>query len=376
MCLRWYVVGALLFGYIGDRYGAKRALELSLFLMAIPTFLIGCLPTYNQVGWLSVVLLSLMRLLQGVSVGGQLTSSVIFILEKRDKKVWGLYGSYVMISGVVGTLLGSLLAYVIRSTLSDSQLKDWGWRIPFILGIFLCIPSYYLKFHSTDAPRQENHIINPIVEAFRPANRRSLISVILVNMLTTSSFYLTFIWMPIFMEDLIDPPQNYGFLITSLALLISLIIVQPIPGFLSDKYSRKKIMTPGALSIIFLGPLSVYVASTRNTIATFFSQLFLGIAIGFWGAPLPALMMESFPQHIRLTSVSVGYNIATSTVGGFSPVIATLMVDNVGLSSPGCLYVIFAIFSLLGLYYLPIIDLNIPFQDVDDVLVPGIFASE
>jgi len=349
-------LGALLFGYIGDKYGAKRALEISLFMMAIPTFAMGCLPTYDQIGWGSVVLLSVMRLLQGISVGGQLTSSFVFTLEKRDQKEWGIYGSIVMISCAVGSLIGSILGYTLRSTLSDDQLETFGWRIPFLLGIFLCIPGYYLKYHSKEtlaSSSSEEDKVNPIEEAFKsPENRRSVLAVALVTTLHTGSFYLTFIWMPIFMEDLIDPPQKQAFLITTLVILLSLILFKPIPGMLSDKYgTRKKVMTPGAIGIAILGPLTIYVASTRNTAATFFVHLLLGMSLAFYAAPLPAWLLESFPDHrTRLTCVSVGYNLATSTIGGFSPLIATLMCDNIGLLSPGILYVIYAIISMFGLH--------------------------
>lgn len=350
-------LGALLFGYIGDKYGAKRALEISLFLMAIPTFAMGCLPTYDQIGWGSALLLSVMRLLQGISVGGQLTSSFVFTLERREQKEWGFYGSIVMISCAVGTLAGSLLGYTLRSTLTDDQLETFGWRIPFLLGILLCIPGYYLKYHSDEtlaASSSGEDEVNPIEEAFKsPENRRSVIAVALVTLLHTGSFYLTFIWMPIFMEDLIDPPQKQAFLITTLVILISLILFKPIPGILSDKYgTRKKVMTPGAIGIAILGPLTIYVASTRNTIATFFVHTFLGISLAFYAAPLPAWLLESFPDHkTRLTCVSVGYNLATSTIGGFSPLLATLMVDYVGLLSPGILYVTYAIVSMFGLHF-------------------------
>lgn len=250
----------------------------------------GCLPTYDQIGWGSVVLLSTCRLLQGISVGGQLTSSLVFTLEKRNKKEWGLYGSIVAISCSFGGLLGSILGYTLRATLSDDQLETFGWRIPFLLGILLCIPGYYIKYYSEE---KSNHSsteakVNPIVEAFKsPENRRSVLAVALVVVLQTGCFYLTFIWLPIFMEDLIDPPQKQAFLITTIALFISLILFKPIPGILSDKYNtRKKIMTPGAIGIIILGPITIYVASTRNTIATLFVHTLLGISSAFYGKHL------------------------------------------------------------------------------------------
>ena len=289
-------------------------------------------------------------------MGGQLTSSFVFTLEKHDQKEWGFHGSIVLISCDIGALFGSLLGCALRSTLSDEQLETFGWRIPFWLGILLCIPAYHLKYYvketlASSASSVENKV-NPIEEAFKsPENRRSVIAVALVTTLGTGSFYLTFIWMPIFMEDLIDPPQKQAFLITTLVILLSFILFKPIPGILSDKYGRKNVMTPGAIGIAIFGPLTIYVASTRNTIATFFVHTFLGMSIAFYAAPSPAWLLESFPDHrTRLTCVSLGYNLATSTIGGFSPLIATLMYDNVGLLSPGILFVTYAIVSMFGLH--------------------------
>ena len=201
----------------------------------------GCLPTYDQIGWGSVVLLLAMRLLQGISVGGQLTNSFFFTLEKHDQKEWGFYGSIVVISNSFGDLFAILLGYALRSTLSDEQLETFGWRIPFWLGILLYIPAYYLKYcvketftlASSASSSFEEDKVNPIKEAFKsPENRSSVIAAALVTTLGTGSFYLTFIWMPIFMEDLIDPPQKQAFLITALVILLSLILFKPMPGML------------------------------------------------------------------------------------------------------------------------------------------------
>ena len=126
-------IGGCILGWIGDTYGRKRALEISIFLMAFPTFAMGLLPSYERVGGWAVVLLAIVRCLQGLSVGGQLVSSLVFTLEKHPRSRWGLYGSYVLGAANLGTLLGGLVASSLRSTLTDYQLRTWGWRIPFFM---------------------------------------------------------------------------------------------------------------------------------------------------------------------------------------------------------------------------------------------------
>lgn len=122
-------LGGIWMGYIGDRLGRKQALILSIFLMAGPTFAMGCLPTYQQIGPTAIVLLIVVRLLQGLSVGGQLMSSLVFTLEQHPRSQWGWYGSFVMGSANLGSLLGSVVGYVLRLKLTDTQLEHWGWRV-------------------------------------------------------------------------------------------------------------------------------------------------------------------------------------------------------------------------------------------------------
>ena len=136
--------GGMIIGYMGDKYGRKYALVLSLFLMAIPTFVMGCLPTFSQVGVLSTILLVICRLLQGMSVGGQLPASLIYTVETRPKEKWGFFGSLVMMAANIGTLLGNIVGAILRSALNEEQLLAWGWRIPFLSGILIAFVALYL----------------------------------------------------------------------------------------------------------------------------------------------------------------------------------------------------------------------------------------
>eukprot|EP01082_Thalassiosira_pseudonana_P008549 g7339.t1.1.5e17418a.1.5e1746ab g7339 g7339.t1 contig24:396189-397169(+) len=143
-------VGGLVIGYIGDKYGRKEALVLSLFLMAFPTFLMGCLPTYAQIGAWSTASLVVCRLLQGMSVGGQLPASLIYTVEMRPKERWGFYGSLVMMAANTGTLLGNFVGALLRTILTDDELLRWGWRIPFLSGILIAIVADYLRLHGEE----------------------------------------------------------------------------------------------------------------------------------------------------------------------------------------------------------------------------------
>lgn len=134
-------------GYIGDTYGRKKALEISIFLMAFPTFAMGCLPSYDRVGILAPILLTLTRLLQGLSVGGQMMSSLVYTVESRPKEKWGLYGSFVMAAANIGTLLGGIIGYWIRKSFSHEALVSYGWRIPFWMGLLVSFSGVYLRLY-------------------------------------------------------------------------------------------------------------------------------------------------------------------------------------------------------------------------------------
>jgi len=349
-------VGGVLMGYIGDKYGSRKALTLSIFLMAFPTFAMGCLPGYATVGEASIVLLTIVRLLQGLSVGGQLMSSLIFTLERHPKSKWGLYGSYVMAAANAGTLLGGLVATIIRNTLSDEALHSWGWRIPFLSGILVSVSGFYLKNQGEDDDESghihgapSNSAANPIRLAFSRSNIRSLLASCTVPMLWSVGFYLTFVWMTVYMTDLIESPVPNSFGVNSLSLSLSACLLFPLCGWISDKIGRKRTMAVGGLAMAVGSPLMITLIGTGQVASAFCAQMFLGISLSLWGAPMMAWLAETFEPGARLTSVSIGYNVAQACGGGMAPAIATVMVDRLGTETPGYYMAVVAIISLVGL---------------------------
>lgn len=346
-------IGGIMMGWIGDKYGRKRALEVSIFLMAGPTFAMGCLPTYDMVGGFSTFLLIIVRLLQGLSVGGQLVSSLVFTLESKPKAKWGLYGSFVMAAANFGTLLGGLFSFFMRCILSDEQMMTWGWRIPFLVGIFVVLSGLYLKYFVDD----ENHLedekappINPLMTAFRKGNRSSLLAASMVPMLWSGGFYLSFVWMAIYMNKLIEPPVPYAFAVNSTSLLLSVCLFFPVAGILSDRFGRRTIMGLGGVCMAILSPLMFIVIGKGNPGVAIVAQCIMGVSLSFWGGPMTAWLVEAFSPEARLTSVGLGYNLSQALAGGFTPAIATALVDKVGVNSPGFILTALSMISLFGLF--------------------------
>lgn len=351
--------GGMLIGYLGDKYGRKYALVLSLFTMAVPTFVMGCLPTYEQVGVLSTVLLIICRLLQGISVGGQLPASLVYTVELKDRKYWGYYGSLVMMAANVGTLLGNLVGALLRTVLTEEQLFSWGWRVPFLSGILIAFVAFYLKIHGEEHHPNEGEYDqeeslesskHPLREAIRKENWTALISGTLVPMLWGAGFYLTFVWMAIFMEDLLPTEIPNAFWINACAMFFGVTLPLPLLGLLSDYCGRMFVMVSGALGVGILGPLCLLIISQGEPVRAFFAQWFLGILLAFYGGPISAFLAENFPVKIRATSLSLGYDIAHCTASAFAPLIATVLVQNVSLVAPGFIYTLFALFGLIGMF--------------------------
>ena len=360
-------IGGAVIGHMGDNFGRKSAVETSIFLMAFPTVALGCLPSFEAVGWLSPILLIIMRLLQGFSVGGQLMSSVVFTLERTDESRWGLWGSSVFAVSSIGVFIGSLLSYILRETLDEEQLRSWGWRLPFLLGAFGIIPGAYLKFRAREHPaviptatppsQSGEHPVlerrNTFAEAFSRENRRALIASALVPCLPAATYYIVFIWMAIYMESILDPPVPHAFAINTVVGVIGIFLVF-LGGLISDcygKYVRLMFMSSACLAV--LGPLLLHFVGLGNPGVAFVCQTTFALILSIWNGAMIPWMIKSFPPHVRLTSVCIGYNIAVSICGGFAPAVATLLVDRFSNSSPGYIMTVLAGVSWIGLYIAP-----------------------
>lgn len=192
---------------------------------------------------------------------------------------------------------------------------------------------------------------NAFLRAIEPQNLRSLIAASMVPVLWSAGFYLAFVWMAIFMTEFIEHPVPGSFGVNSAALLFSVCLFFPVSGILSDRYGRTIIMKIGGVSMGLLGPFMLMIIGKGHALSAFFAQCVLGICLSLWGGPMCAWLVESFEPHARLTSVSIGYNLAHALVGSSVPAFATWLVDNVNPYAPGIIFTVLAIISLIGLVF-------------------------
>lgn len=257
----------------------------------------------------------------------------------------------------IGTLLGNLCGALLRQVLTQDQLLAWGWRLPFFSGILIALVACYLGAYGADVhttagvyDRQDSVVTNPIRVALSKGNRLALLSTSLVPMLWAAGFYVSFVWMAIYMEELLDPPVKGAFWINAASLLAGMTFMLPIAGMLSDRTGRVRIMTISGVALSGLGPILLIMISKGNSFVAFLCQLALGVLLSFFGGPLCAWLVENFSPEVRLTSASLGYDISHSVVGGFSPAMATALYDKVGTYAPGLIYAIFGVISVAGIY--------------------------
>lgn len=369
--------GAVLLGSVGDRKSRRAALTTSIFLMAVPTLLMGVLPTYQQVGSWAFVLLLLLRLLQGLSAGGNLLTSLVYTCENHAPEHRGFYAGVLLSATFVGLLLGSLVSAALRAALTPEQLRQWGWRIPFLAGFVAVGAALYLRYYGTDVheavavavppktvEQEKNHpeypvpataepppaVSSPLRQTFARDNLRTLLGAFIMSIVSAYGLYFSFVWIATFMTDLTSHPVPNAFAVNSISLAVAIVAELPLAGLLSDRFGRKSVMTAGAVSLAICSPLVMILLETGSFAVAVLALLILGSCYSLYVTALFAWLVESFHPNIRATAIGLVYNTAQAVMGGFASTIATVMVGSTGPTSPGYLTSGLAVLALLGLW--------------------------
>ncbi len=376
-------IGGLLLGTIGDLSGRKRALEVSILLMMVPSFLIGMLPTYHMIGYPATAVLVFMRLLQGVAVGGEIIGAFIITVES-SKHNKSLLGSLCKASSCLGSAIGMTICLVIRENLSRSQFERYGWRIPFLLSAVFALIGYYLRYNlhynETSSSDTSNYdevaelqsanplntfnrlplasptmsIINcsqklvPIIDIETKANTatdivigglrrywRDVILIICVSSFWIVGYYTCFIWIQYYLSVFTTTPHPW--IITVLMMLL-LVICLPIAGYAADmlnKYHYDSIDTDMGnvllmkISIILMIALIIpaFGLMNTNTVAgAVLAQVIFTVSLALYGASLPSFIVQRFTKTHRYTILGISYNISNAIFAGTISVIQLSLV--------------------------------------------------
>lgn len=349
-------LGAVIFGYIGDKLGRRIALTIAILTMAVPTAAIGLLPSYSAIGIAAPILLTIIRLIQGFSLGGEFSGCIAYIVENSTKKYRGIAGSAAFISMCIGMILGILTATFCRYIMEEQFLKTTGWRIPFVLGFFIGLVGLYIRLSLKESPvyqaakKNGNLAKAPLKDLFN-YNTKELFIAMGIYLTVTVPFYIITVYIVSYFKsigfsDEIASQANF-------AALIFMIFVLPISAFLSDKIGRKPIMVAGCVCfIIFSYPLFWIMNNTADEYIAIFAAALLSSIAGIFMGPVPTVLVELFPTNTRFTGVALSYNVSAAIFGGTAPMTSIFLIELFDDKNIMSYYIsIFAALTLLTLMF-------------------------
>jgi MHS family proline/betaine transporter-like MFS transporter len=344
-------LGGMVIGNIGDRIGRKQALSVSVAAMAIPTFVLGILPGYDAIGLAAPILLTICRMLQGLSVGGEYTTSIVFMVENAPSKKRGLAGALAGSGAVLGILLGSATGTALAALMSPESLDSWGWRIPFLLGLVIGVVGLLLRRNievkNEVTPDQKQPIIETI-ESYRPLLAR-LAGLSVFNAVT---FYLIFVYLVSWLQLEDKMRQEVSLQINTISMMVVIPIMIAV-GALSDRIGRKPLLLGTVIAAIFLAYPLFNGMHHSSQVLVQLCQLGFAVIIGIYLGSSPAFMVETAPAHIRSTSVALGYNLTLGIVGGLTPLTATWLVHQTHSAvAPAFMIIAAALISFITLMFM------------------------
>lgn len=350
--------GAILFGWIGDRMGRKTSLAISILLMAIPTACIGLLPTYDQIGLWAPALLIFIRLLQGLSLGGEFCGSITFLVEHAPPKKRGLIGSSTIFSLAAGILLGSVVATLCAELLTPEELHSWGWRIPFLVGIVIGLVGFYIRHYTDESPEfleaKKNKKISetPVREVFKK-NYKELLIAIACYLTVTVPFYTMSIFTLGFLRKFKEYSMDDSLFMNCVTMFVMMLVV-PISGYMSDRIGRKKIMLWVTIAFLILIYPTFWLLSnsTGNMMYALTAQIIMAVMVGLYAGPIPAFLVDLFPTRVRYTGIGISYNISAAIFGGTMPLVATWLIARSGYETAPAFYLMVCmLITLFALKY-------------------------
>ena len=350
-------LGAFLAGHFGDRYGRRLVLMVTLVLMGVATTLIGVLPTYAAIGFAAPVLLVVLRILQGISAGGEWGGAALLAVEHAPTDRRGIFGAAPQVGVPLGLLLASGMLATMTWLAPGDAFMEWGWRIPFLFSFVLILIGYYIRRNVEESPvfeelaeRREKSSA-PIVELFRDHWRLLLLASLIPAASQASGYMTTGGYIQRYATDPNGPvgldAGDVLWVVTASA--VSWLVFTLVGGYLSDRLGRRRTMVLGWV-LLFLAVLAMFPLVNMSTVTSLFLALALvtvplGIVIG----PLSAHYTEIFPASVRFSGVSIAYALGAIVGGAFAPMIAQALVQATGTSTSVTVYLeIMVVVSLIA----------------------------
>ncbi|MFD1377396.1 MFS transporter [Micrococcus antarcticus] len=336
-------LGAVVAGHLGDRYGRKRILVLTLILMGVATAAIGLLPTYASIGVAAPILLVLLRVVQGFSAGGEWGGAALMAVEHAPKNRRGYFGAYPQIGVPIGMILATGLLYILRVAMSPEEFAAWGWRIPFLLSIALIFVGYMIRRAVEESPvfkqlAQRKASEHTPLRELMTSHSKQVLQAALIFISNNAAGYLVIAFFISYTTKVLEMPVAPILLATTIGS-VGWLIFTLVGGWLSDKIGRRNTFVIGyALVFIWMIPMFLMV-DTGNIVLYTIAIFVLTVGLGLSYGPQSAMYAEMFPAQIRYSGISIGYAIGAILGGAFAATVAQILLETTGSSISIAIYI-------------------------------------
>jgi len=346
-------LGSVFFGHLGDKVSRKFALTLSIYAMAIPSTLMGCLPTYEQIGVTASVLLVILRTFQGFAIGGEFTGSMIFLVEYAPEKKRGLWGSWACFSSVLGVISGSGVVALLSAYLSETSMQAWGWRMAFLISVIGSLVGGYIRRRLADpqvyleAKNKRKNLSAPLKDLLK-SFKSKMVLIIFVDVLTAVGFFIVAIFLATYFRTTLHYPAHLALMVNTISMIVFAAFCL-IGGYLSDILGRKKILAYACIGFIIFSYLAFSFMHMNNGLYLVVGQIILAICLGLFYGTIPATLTEIMPTEVRFSGLSISHNLSMAIFGGGAPLIATHLIHDLNdISAPAYLLMGAAMISLIA----------------------------
>jgi MHS family proline/betaine transporter-like MFS transporter len=320
-------IGAIFFGYIGDRFGRKVVLTTTITIMASSTLALGILPTSSQIGVLAPVLLLLVRMLQSFSTGGEYSGAMTYIVESSPDNKRGRLTSVLEMGTMIGNALAAIIVATLLYSLSAHQINTWGWRLPFLLAAPFGIIVVYLRYRLDETPSFKNRTEeaqNHLLTAFKNYKKEAIIMTVAVIFLNVNN-YMFLTYLPSFLKTNVGLAPQFSTVLNAIALILMLPFIFGF-GLLSDKFNNKSVILVGLGSFVcFSIPAFLLMNGNNHIFIVFVGIMIFAIMLSVFNGVMPSTLPAITHTNVRMKFLSIIYNIGTAIFGGLTPFILSLL---------------------------------------------------